>query len=84
MGAVFGPSIGVALLLRSTQLIPSGISQTLVSTVPVIILPFVILFENERVSWRAVVGAVVAIAGVALLFSSEMVPEWVKGLVGRF
>ncbi len=83
LGALVGPAIGVALLLRSTQLIPSGISQTLVATVPVIILPFVILFDNERVSWRAAVGAAVSIAGVALLFTSESVAEWIAELVGR-
>jgi drug/metabolite transporter (DMT)-like permease len=34
---------------------------------PILILPFSIFLYRERISLRAVVGAVVAIAGVALL-----------------
>lgn len=67
IGAVVGPTVGVALLLRSVQLIPSGVAQTLVATVPVMILPFLILIYKEKVSWRAGIGAVIAVSGVAIL-----------------
>ena len=68
LGALAGPFLGVAFLLRAAQLIPIGIAQTLAATVPVMILPFVILIEKERLSWRAAIGALVAVLGVALLF----------------
>ncbi|MFC1601221.1 DMT family transporter [Candidatus Sumerlaeota bacterium] len=68
LGALVGPFLGVAFLLRATQLIPTGIAQTLAATVPVMILPFVILVEKERLSWRAGIGALIAVLGVALLF----------------
>jgi drug/metabolite transporter (DMT)-like permease len=35
---------------------------------PVLIIPFAILIYRERVSLRAVFGAVLAVAGVAMLF----------------
>jgi drug/metabolite transporter (DMT)-like permease len=67
VGAVAGPFLGVSLVMWSVQLIPSGVSQTLVATVPVLMLPYAVFVAGERVSRRAVLGAVVAVAGVALL-----------------
>ncbi|HPM40843.1 MAG TPA: DMT family transporter [bacterium] len=66
-GAITGPAIGIWLSLTALKLIPAGIAATLMATMPVVILPFVVFFYKERVSWRAAVGAAVAIAGVAIL-----------------
>ncbi len=38
---------------------------------PIAILPIVILAYKEKVSWKAAVGAVIAVAGVALLLHSQ-------------
>jgi drug/metabolite transporter (DMT)-like permease len=67
LGAIAGPFIGVSLLNASIQLIPTGMAQTLAAIVPVIIIPFVIVTKKERVSLRALLGAIVAVAGVAML-----------------
>lgn len=70
-GAFFGPFLGVALLLLSVRYVPTGVAQTLASLFPVFILPFVVVIHRERVSLRALVGAVVAVGGVALLFIGD-------------
>ena len=41
--------------------------NTIIATNPVLILPAAILLDRERVSPRAWVGAVIAVAGVAWL-----------------
>ena len=69
-GAITGPSIGIWLSLTALKLVPAGIAATLMALMPVVILPFVILFYKERVSWRAAVGAAIAIAGVAILVNA--------------
>jgi drug/metabolite transporter (DMT)-like permease len=70
VGAAFlGPVFGVWLSLVAVQHAPTGIAATLMSTVPVMILPLVVFFHHERISHRAVLGALVAVAGVALLFT---------------
>lgn len=69
-GAITGPVVGIWLSLTALKLIPAGIAATLMATMPVVILPFVIFFYGERVSWRAAVGAAVAIAGVAILVNA--------------
>lgn len=69
LGASFlGPVFGVWLSLIAVNNAKAGIAATLLSTTPVIILPLVILVYRERVSYRAAVGAAVAVVGVAALF----------------
>jgi drug/metabolite transporter (DMT)-like permease len=67
-GAFFGPFLGVTLSLVAVKFTSAGIAQTLMSLTPVIIiLPAVIIFK-ERVTLREIIGAFVAVGGVALFF----------------
>jgi drug/metabolite transporter (DMT)-like permease len=67
MGAVVGPFLGVTLSLMALRLAPTGVVATIIATMPVLILPFSILLYHEKVSLRAAAGAVIAVAGVAML-----------------
>jgi drug/metabolite transporter (DMT)-like permease len=68
LGAVFGPFLGVSLSLLAVQRTQAGVASAIMSIVPVlIILPSVLLFR-ERVTARAVMGAALAVGGVAVLF----------------
>ena len=66
-GAVFGPFLGVWMSLVALDHAPVGIAQTLCSLSPIFILPVVVVVNRERVSLRAVIGACVAVGGVAIL-----------------
>ena len=68
MGAVAWPFVGVTLLMFAIKLIPAGLAQTFVSLSPVMIIPFTAVIFKERVSLRAVFGALIAVLGVFLLF----------------
>ncbi len=67
-GAIAGPFVGVWLSLIAIQHAPLGIAATLMSLTPVILLPIGRLFFGERITWRAIMGTVIAFAGTALLF----------------
>jgi drug/metabolite transporter (DMT)-like permease len=68
LGAISGPLMGVSLLMLSLQLgVSTGVAQTMTAMVPVLIIPFVVFVKHERVTWRAVLGAAIAVAGVAIL-----------------
>lgn len=67
VGAISGPFLGVSLLNKAVELIPSGVAQTITSLVPVLIIPLSVWLTHDRVGWRAVAGAVVAVGGVAML-----------------
>jgi drug/metabolite transporter (DMT)-like permease len=63
-----GPFAGVSLSLIAVQLTETGVAATIMSTTPVLIIPVVILTGQERVSARAAIGAIIAVAGVAMLW----------------
>jgi drug/metabolite transporter (DMT)-like permease len=65
---VLGPIIGVWLSLVSVRLTQTGIAATLMALTPVFILPLVVLVQKEKIGFRAVGGALVAVGGVAILF----------------
>ncbi|HNQ24142.1 MAG TPA: DMT family transporter [Phycisphaerae bacterium] len=67
-GAVAGPTLGVWMSLVATDRAPLGVAQTLCSLPPVFILPFAVLIHKEHISARAVLGALIAVGGCALLF----------------
>jgi drug/metabolite transporter (DMT)-like permease len=68
VGAFFGPFLGVSFSLIAIQHTKTGIASTIMSTVPVLIIPPAVLFFKEKVSIREIFGALVAVAGVAVLF----------------
>ena len=67
-GAVCGPFLGVWMSLVAADNAPLGVAQTLCSMVPLFIVPAVVVIYKEHVSPRAVIGAVIAVAGASLLF----------------
>ncbi len=66
-GAFVGPFVGVALYMVALRHCHAGVVATLTNIMPVLILPFVIVLYHEKVSLRAVAGAIVSVAGIALL-----------------
>ncbi|NUQ65383.1 MAG: DMT family transporter [Pirellulales bacterium] len=67
VGAVIGPFLGVTLCMVALRYSPVGVAVTIISTMPVLILPFAIIVHKEKVTSRAAVGALVSVAGVVLL-----------------
>jgi drug/metabolite transporter (DMT)-like permease len=68
LGAFFGPFLGVSLSLLAVQNTTSGIASTIMALVPVLIIPPAAIVFHERVRPMEVLAALVAVAGVSLLF----------------
>lgn len=68
LGGLFGPFLGVSLSLIAVKHAHAGVAATLMGLVPVLILVPSVWLGRERLTARAVVGALVAVAGSALLF----------------
>jgi drug/metabolite transporter (DMT)-like permease len=65
---IFGPFVGVGFSLMAVQYTAAGIASTLMAMTPIIILlPSYWLF-HERITWRAVAGALISVVGVSLFF----------------
>lgn len=67
VAAIMGTYLGIWLQQISLKFAPTGIAQTFLATSPLFILPIVAL-QGEKISWRAILGALVSLGGIALIF----------------
>lgn len=68
IGSFFGPFLGVSFSLMAVKHTTAGIASTIMAIVPVLIIPPTILLYKERITWREIIGAFVAVGGVAVFF----------------
>lgn len=68
IGAVFGPYLGITFSLISISNTKVGIASTIMATVPILMLPLVHFYYKEKLSWISIIGAFVAVSGVAIIF----------------
>jgi drug/metabolite transporter (DMT)-like permease len=67
-GSIFGPLVGVSLSLFAIQKTNIGIASTIIALPPIFLLPVGYFLFKEHISLKAVVGTLLAVAGVGLLF----------------
>lgn len=66
-GSIIGPVLGITFSLIAIKYTDVGIASTLMSTVPVTMLPLVWLVYKEKISFFSFLGSIVAVIGVAVL-----------------
>jgi drug/metabolite transporter (DMT)-like permease len=67
-GAFFGPFIGVWMSMVALSYAIAGVAATLMSLMPVIVIPVLWIVYKQRTNTRGIAGAVIAVIGVAILF----------------
>lgn len=65
--ALFGPVVGVSCFQWALQDLESGIVLAVVALTPIAMMPLAALTEGDRPGRLAIIGALVAVAGVVLL-----------------
>src|SRR6056297_3095079 len=68
LGSFFGPTLGVSLSLVAVKYTNPGIASTLMSLTPIIIIPFAIFYLKEKMDFKEILGAFIAVFGVAYIF----------------
>ena len=68
LGAFFGPFLGVSFSLISIKYADTGIAATIMALVPVMIIPPSMILYKEKVTMKEIIGAIIAVSGVALFF----------------
>ncbi len=66
-GAFLGPFLGVWMSMVAVQIARVGIAATLMAMTPILSLPLVRWVLKERITYRALLGTLIAMAGVALM-----------------
>jgi len=75
IGAISGPVIGVSLLLAAFQHASAAVVSTITATQPILMIPAVWYFRGKRPTHRGILGAVLALFGVAVLMLGDTVVE---------
>lgn len=68
LGSILGPYFGITLSFIAINYAPIGVASTLMSMVPIFILPVSKYVFKEDITIQAVIGAILGVAGVAILF----------------
>jgi drug/metabolite transporter (DMT)-like permease len=68
LGSIIGPYLGITFSFLAIIYVQIGIASTIMATTPIIMLPLSWMFYKEKLTYRAVIGAIVAVLGVGLLF----------------
>lgn len=66
--ALFGPVIGVSCFQWALHSLESGIVLAITAMTPIVLMPLAAMTEGDHPSRRAIIGAVLAVGGVALLY----------------
>ena len=69
--AFLGTYLGVWLCLFAYKHTSVGVATTMHSTSPIFVLPLILLIYRRKITLRAMLGALVAVAGIALLFVED-------------
>ena len=68
LGSIIGPYLGITFSFLAIIYVQIGIASTIMATTPILMLPLSWIFYKEKLTPRAVIGAIIAVIGVALLF----------------
>ncbi len=68
LGAFFGPFLGVSFSLIAIEHADTGVAATIMAIVPVLIIPPSIILYKEKVTYKEIIGALLAVSGVATFF----------------
>ncbi len=67
-GSFTGPFLGITCSLIAVSNTHVGIAATLMSTMPILMIPLMWILYKERPTTRGLIGTIIAVLGVALLF----------------
>jgi drug/metabolite transporter (DMT)-like permease len=68
LGSFFGPFLGVSFSLIAIKYTQTGIASTIMSIVPIFIIPPAIIIYKQKVTFLEILGACISISGVSLFF----------------
>ncbi|MFL7870299.1 MAG: DMT family transporter [Anaerolineales bacterium] len=67
--------ISYALIYWSLLQVPAGLFQVILALVPILTFLFAILHRQETFQWRALAGGLLAVSGIAIIFSGRLIED---------
>lgn len=67
-GSFIGVYLGVSLGLLALTYTKVSIASTIMATVPIILIPILVIFDKYRPSFKEIIGAFVSVLGITIFF----------------
>jgi drug/metabolite transporter (DMT)-like permease len=67
-GTICGPFLGIWFSMIAVAHTKAGIAATLMSLMPVMVIPILYIIYRQKTSMRSIIGALITVIGVAILF----------------
>jgi len=68
LGALFGSFLGISFSLLAIKYTNTGVASTIMSIQPILLIPASMVFFKEKINFTEVIGAIIAVTGIALFF----------------
>jgi drug/metabolite transporter (DMT)-like permease len=68
VGSIIGPFLGISSSFIAIMHAKIGVASTIMALPPIFMLPMSHYFHKEKLSWKAIAGAFIAVGGVIMLF----------------
>jgi len=68
IGSFFGPFLGVSLSLVALQNTLVGVASTIMQLNVILIIPFSVFLFKEKITYKEIIGSLIAFVGVTLMF----------------
>ncbi|HXP50651.1 MAG TPA: EamA family transporter, partial [Bacteroidia bacterium] len=70
--------LSVVLLMWSITYCKVAVVQTIVSLVPIVVVPLAYVFYKEKMTFKAMIAAAVSVMGVFVLIWREDIASWIN------
>jgi drug/metabolite transporter (DMT)-like permease len=74
MNSLAGQTLGVSAMQWALETTPTGSVMSVVALTPLTVIPFARVFENEKITVRALLGGALAVVGVVGLTWTKFTP----------
>jgi len=71
LNSLAGQTLGVSAMQWGLETTPTGVVMSIIALTPLVVIPLARVFEGEKITWRALVGGAIAVAGVVGLTLSK-------------
>ena len=65
--ALAGQTLGVTCMQWALKTTPAAVVTAIIATTPLVLLPMTRIIEGEKIGWRSLLGALIAVGGVIAL-----------------
>jgi drug/metabolite transporter (DMT)-like permease len=78
LATIWGLILSIVLVMWSVTLCKAAVVQTIISLVPIVVVPMSFVLYKEKLTFKTMLAAMVSVSGVFMLIWREDITQWVQ------